>query len=266
METYPRSCCLNLSPCCPLRPQYEHVGTKCINQIYWYAPVFPHTQPDPVASKFVGHWDGGTLLGNVIDSSFHKFWPIHFRAIGKVWPRRGAVFFRMFSWRWVQIETIWDPISANGSNHGLCYSQTINSHLKRMPDLHHRQALQELSIPQSYAPGQNGRSKRADSGFCWCKDRKSWYFRCTCLRSCPYYFLKIPSLHQEFVKWFQFFSAGIFQEYVGKLVEDVNGKALCFPKGKIRQLSLPGVPLVSVQLLTCYSNMKLCKVVVARLS
>ena len=45
METYPRSCCLSLSPCCPLRPQYENVGLKCINQIYWYAPIFPHTQP-----------------------------------------------------------------------------------------------------------------------------------------------------------------------------------------------------------------------------
>lgn len=48
------------------------------------------------------------------------------------------------------------------------------------------------------------------------------------------------------------------------LVEDVNAKALCFPKGKIRLLSLPGIPLVSVQLFTCYSNMKLYKVVVAR--
>lgn len=84
---------------------------------------------DPVSSKFVGYWDGGTLLGNVIDSSFHKFWPIHFRAIGKVWPRRGAVFFRMFSWRWVQIEKIWDPISANGSNHGLCYLLSSNYQL-----------------------------------------------------------------------------------------------------------------------------------------
>lgn len=70
-------------------------------------------------------------------------------------------------------------------------------------------------------------------GFVDAKIESPDIFWCACLRSCPYYFSKIPNLHQEFVKWFQFFSGSIFQEYVGKLVEDVNACWRCQCKSSL---------------------------------
>lgn len=136
---------------------------------------------DPVASKFVGYWDGGTFLGNVIDSSFHKFWPIHFRATGKVWPRWGAVFFRMFSWTWWIQSVQTDPIMVfvilklstrtwNG-----CQISTIGRHCRNWA--FHNRMHQARMIDRS-------------EGFCWCKDRKSWYFLVRMSKILPLLFLK----------------------------------------------------------------------------